>query len=53
MPCDPLILAATTTSMMSSSIPTTVHTVLANPNRCAAMEENETLMSNGTWELVF
>jgi hypothetical protein len=37
----------------SSPIPTSVLTALANPNWCAAMEEEcETIMSNGAWELI-
>jgi hypothetical protein len=50
---DRLILAATTMSLTPSSIPSSVHVALADPNWRAAMEhEYRTLMSNGTWDLV-
>jgi hypothetical protein len=50
---DQLILAATTMSLTPSSIPSSVHVALADPNWRAAMEhEYRTLMSNGTWDLV-
>jgi hypothetical protein len=53
MPREPLILAAMTTSMPPSPIPTSVCAALINPNWCVAMEEEyRALMSNGTWELV-
>jgi hypothetical protein len=50
---DRLILAATTTSSTPSLIPSSVRAALADPNWCAAMEdEYSALMSNGTWDLV-
>jgi hypothetical protein len=50
---DRLILAATTTSLTPSPIPSSVRTALTDPNWCAAMEdEYGALMSNGTWDLV-
>jgi hypothetical protein len=53
LPSDRLILAATTPSMTSSPILTSVRTVHANLNWRANMEEEYgALMSNGTWELV-
>jgi hypothetical protein len=50
---DRLILAATTTSLTPSSIPSSVRAALADPNWRAAMEDGYgALMSNGTWNLV-
>ena len=50
---DRLILAATTTSPTPSTIPSSVHAALVDPNWCMAMEdEYRALMSNGTWDLV-
>jgi hypothetical protein len=50
---DRLILIATTTSLTPSPIPFSVRAALADPNWCVTMEdEYETLMSNGTWDLV-
>jgi hypothetical protein len=44
----------TFTASMPSPIPSSVHAALADPNWCAAMEdEYGALMSNGTWELIF
>jgi hypothetical protein len=46
---DQLILAATTTSLTPSPIPSSIRASLAGPNWRAAMEdEYEALMSNGT-----
>jgi hypothetical protein len=53
LPHDQLTLIATTSSSLPSTIPTSVHAALADPNWRAAMEdEYGALMSNGTWELV-
>jgi hypothetical protein len=50
---DRLVLAASTFPSIPSSILTSVHVALADPNWRAAMEdEYGALMSNGTWELV-
>jgi hypothetical protein len=50
---DRLVLAASSSPSTPSPIPTFVHAALADPNWCAAMEdEYGALMSNGTWELV-
>jgi hypothetical protein len=50
---DRLILAATTTSLTPSLIPSSVYAALADPDWHATMEdEYEALMSNGTWDLV-
>jgi hypothetical protein len=50
---DHLVLIATPSSPTPSPIPTSTHAALANPNWCAAMEEEYwALMRNGTWELV-
>jgi hypothetical protein len=47
------ILAATTTSPTPSSIPSSVHAALVDPNWRTTMEdEYRALMSNGTWDLV-
>jgi hypothetical protein len=53
MPREPLILTATTTTMPSSPISTSVRAALANPNWSVAIEEEYgALLSNGTWEFV-
>jgi hypothetical protein len=50
---DRLILAATTTSLTPSPIPSSICAAVADPNWRAAMEdEYGALMSNGTWDLV-
>jgi hypothetical protein len=50
---DRLILAAMTTSLTPSPIPSSVCAALVDPNWRAAMEdEYGILMSNGTWDLV-
>jgi hypothetical protein len=50
---DRLILAATTTSLTPSPIPSFVRAALTDFNWHAAMEdEYGALMSNGTWDLV-
>jgi hypothetical protein len=49
MPQDSLVLTATTIAMPPSLIPTSVCVALAEPNWCAAMEEEyRALLSNGT-----
>jgi hypothetical protein len=50
---DRLILTTTTTSPIPSPIRSSVRIALADPNRCATMEDDYgALMSNGTWDLV-
>jgi hypothetical protein len=50
---DRLQLSAATAPPTLSSIPTSVHSALANPHWCHAIEEEyKTLLSNITWDLV-
>jgi hypothetical protein len=52
LPRDRLTLVATASSSPPSTILTSVHATLADPNWRAAIEEYGALMSNGTWKLV-
>jgi hypothetical protein len=50
---DRLVLTVATSSSTPSPIPSSAHATLADPHWRATMkEEYDTLISNGTWELV-
>jgi hypothetical protein len=52
LPADKLTLLVTSSSPLSSG-PTSIHTALADPSWCRAMEEEyDALITNNTWDLV-